>query len=61
MTGLFRIGIVLFAREAEDARRRNRRSDDNISAYYAERFRRAWIMSACLSIAQKGETPRTAS
>jgi Zeta toxin len=42
--------------EVEEAHRRNlARSDDNISAYYAEPFHRAWIMNACRSIAEKGE------
>jgi Zeta toxin len=48
-------GVVIMC-EFEEAHRRNlARSDDNISAYYAEPFHRAWIMNACRSIAEKGE------
>ena len=54
-------GVVITC-EFEEAHRRNlARSDDNISAYYAEPFHRAWIMNACRSITEKGETSTTAS
>lgn len=48
--------------DVEEALRRNAsRGDDDISAYYAEPFQRAWIIDACAELADPGEEEGEAS
>jgi chloramphenicol 3-O-phosphotransferase len=48
----YRVKLVAIHCEPEEGMRRNAsRSEDNISAYYAEPFQRTWIIDACNELA----------
>lgn len=48
-------GSVITCDLEEALRRDASRGDDDISAYYAEPFQRAWIIDACAELADPGE------
>ena len=49
-------GAVITCDVEEALRRNESRGDDDISAYYAEPFQRAWIVEACAELAGAGES-----
>jgi hypothetical protein len=54
----YEVQVTAITCDTQEAARRNiSRGDDNISAYYAEPFQRAWIIDTCIQLAsdQKGE------
>ena len=54
-------GEVITLDVAEAVRRNESRDDDNISAYFAEPFQRAWIIDACSGLAGRDEKARAGS
>lgn len=47
----YRVEVVALTCELEEAIRRNECRGDNVSAYFAEPFQRAWIVAACGHVA----------